>query len=154
AAVGNYYEEPHEGNDVEEENAEGSFQGTQVPAPHGTASGSTQKKKYVGRNISLSSFINLLKSSIPNDQKYSTPSSHYATLRDYDKEQSDEEEEEEVRENLFAGGEKSLGSDEEPSVEVNSQPSTTEPPRTDGPLMAYDDPANEEFLKAINNGYL
>ncbi|CAG8701891.1 6797_t:CDS:10 [Racocetra persica] len=186
AAVGNYYEEPHEGNDVEEENAEGSFQGTQVPAPHGTASGSTQKKN-----------------------------SQYATLRDYDKEQSDEEEEEEVRENLFAGGEKSgifmqkpgskqprslvqdilkkateggrgyeepettpaprtftgtgyrLGSDEEPSVEVNSQPSTTEPPRTvvrhltfwrdgfsieDGPLMAYDDPANEEFLKAINNG--
>ncbi|CAG8499843.1 2591_t:CDS:10 [Dentiscutata erythropus] len=184
AAVDNYYE--HDGNDVEGENAEGSFQETRVPAPHGTASGSTQKKN-----------------------------SQYATLRDYDKEQSDEEEEEEVRENLFAGGEKSgifmqkpgkprslvddilkkateggrgyveepettpipstftgtgykLGSDEEPSVEVNSsEPSTVEPPRTvvrhltfwrdgfsieDGPLMAYDDPANEEFLKAINNG--
>ncbi|CAG8451918.1 11904_t:CDS:10 [Dentiscutata heterogama] len=184
AAVDNYYE--HDGNDAEGENAEGSFQETRVPAPHSTASGSTQKKN-----------------------------SQYATLRDYDKEQSDEEEEEEVRENLFAGGEKSgifmqkpgkprslvddilkkateggrgyveepettpaphtftgtgykLGSDEEPSVAVNSsEPSTVEPPRTvvrhltfwrdgfsieDGPLMAYDDPANEEFLKAINNG--
>ncbi|RIA96570.1 hypothetical protein C1645_796124 [Glomus cerebriforme] len=70
----------------------------------------------------------------------------------------------------FSGTGYKLGSDEEPSVIINNPTTSTapaEPPTPvvrhltfwrngfsieDGPLMAYDDPANEEFLKAINSG--
>ncbi|CAG8637820.1 6980_t:CDS:10 [Cetraspora pellucida] len=149
AAVGNYYEEPHEGNDVEG-NAEGS---SQVPAPHGTASGSTQKKNGIfmqkpGSKQPKSLVHDILKKATEGGRGYEEPETTPSPR-------------------TFTGTGYRLGSDEEPSVEVNSQPSTTEPPRTvvrhltfwrdgfsveDGPLMAYDDPANEEFLKAINNG--
>jgi len=71
---------------------------------------------------------------------------------------------------LFSGTGYKLGSDDEPSVLINNpttSTSSTEPPTPvvrhltfwrngfsieDGPLMAYDDPANEEFLRAINSG--
>ncbi|GBB86160.1 hypothetical protein RclHR1_01260031 [Rhizophagus clarus] len=71
---------------------------------------------------------------------------------------------------FFSGTGYKLGSDDEPSVIINNpttSTASTEPPVPvvrhltfwrngfsieDGPLMAYDDPANEEFLKAINSG--
>jgi len=70
----------------------------------------------------------------------------------------------------FMGTGYRLGSEEEPTVVVNQTASTsasTEPLTPivrhltfwrngfsieDGPLMAYDDPSNEEFLRAINSG--
>ncbi|CAG8590550.1 SEP-domain-containing protein [Rhizophagus irregularis] len=70
----------------------------------------------------------------------------------------------------FSGTGYKLGSEDEPSVAI-SNPTTptapTEPPTPvvrhltfwrngfsieDGPLMSYDDPSNEEFLRAINSG--
>ncbi|CAG8641774.1 1534_t:CDS:10 [Funneliformis caledonium] len=71
---------------------------------------------------------------------------------------------------FFSGTGYRLGSEEEPSVIINQTANSTTPtePLTpvvrhltfwrngfsieEGPLMAYDDPANEEFLKAINSG--
>uniref|UniRef100_A0A1D1XUV3 UBX domain-containing protein 1 n=1 Tax=Anthurium amnicola TaxID=1678845 RepID=A0A1D1XUV3_9ARAE len=70
----------------------------------------------------------------------------------------------------FSGTGYKLGGEDEPSVIINNPTTSTasvEPPPTvvrhltfwrngfsieDGPLMAYDDPANEDFLKAINSG--
>ncbi|CAG8440244.1 3058_t:CDS:10 [Diversispora eburnea] len=71
---------------------------------------------------------------------------------------------------FFTGAGYKLGSEEEPSIKIEnegSSTSSTEPQTTvvrhltfwrngfsieDGPLMAYNDPANEEFLRAINSG--
>jgi len=70
----------------------------------------------------------------------------------------------------FAGSGYKLGSDEEPSIQVTSSTSQSELPDTngpvtrqltfwrngfsigDGPLLRYDDPANEYALNAINSG--
>lgn len=67
----------------------------------------------------------------------------------------------------FTGTGYRLGSEEGPSAIINPITPTEEPPNTavrhltfwrngfsieDGPLMAYDDPANEDFLKAIKGG--
>ncbi|GAB5591692.1 protein phosphatase regulator [Umbelopsis nana] len=69
----------------------------------------------------------------------------------------------------FAGSGYKLGSDEEPSVQVTSSSQSDEPQSSvpvtrqltfwrngfsiaDGPLLRYDDPANEYALNAINSG--
>jgi len=70
----------------------------------------------------------------------------------------------------FSGAGYKLGNEEEPSAVINNPTTSTAPAEPlnpvvrrltfwrngfsieDGPLMAYDDPANEEFLKAINSG--
>lgn len=196
AALSNYIEEP--GSNVEPTSIE----------PEVTASGS--------RNTG---------EPFQGTESTATTRSSFATLRDIDKEPSEEEEDDEEREHLFAGGEKSgifmqnpnakptkpsnllvsdilkkaaegghgpvdepeattstqrssfsgtgykLGSEEEePSTVINNPTTSTAPAEPlnpvvrrltfwrngfnieDGPLMAYDDPANEEFLRAINSG--
>ncbi|KAG9288879.1 hypothetical protein G9A89_001255 [Geosiphon pyriformis] len=71
---------------------------------------------------------------------------------------------------FFTGTGYTLGSEEEPSIEISNTPPPSSEPSfeepvvrhltfwrdgfsiEDGPLMAYNDSANEDFLKAINSG--